>query len=140
MNSSKKSIKKKIKNGRGTIGEFKNFILKGNIIDLAVGVVIGGAFGKIITSLVNDILMPFVGLLMGGTDLTTLSFKVKDSVISYGNFIQNIVDFLIVAICIFVFIKVVARLTAKKKEEKVEDPKEDEMVVLLGEIRDLLKK
>ena len=138
------------------IKEFKDFAMKGNVIDMAVGVIIGGAFGKIITSLVNDILMPLVGALIGNVDFTTLSATlrapkldsagevVKQAVtLNYGNFIQVAVDFLLVAICIFLVIKAINKdksLAEKKKEEEpaAPAPKPDD-VVLLEEIRDLLK-
>lgn len=125
--------------------EFKEFISRGNVIDLAVGVIMGSAFGKIVTSLVNDIIMPLVGAIIGGIDFTSLSITIKDSKVMYGNFIQNIVDFLIVAACIFLMVKFINKLNkfAKKKEEvkeeKIEVKKTDE-VLLLEEIRDLLKK
>lgn len=139
----KKNIKKDkiIKEGSKIFGEFKDFIARGNVIDLAVGVVIGSAFGKIVTSIVNDILMPIIGILIGGIDFSGLSLKIGSATVSYGMFIQNVIDFLIVAICIFFFIKVIERLTKKKeeKEEKVEEAKKDEQIVLLEEIRDLLK-
>lgn len=121
------------------ISEFKEFISKGNVIDLAVGVIIGGAFSKIVSSLVNDILMPLIGTLLGGLNFTSLSFKIGNAVISYGNFIQNVVDFLIVAFCIFVFVKIINKLHKEKKEEAKPPVKSDE-VKLLEEIRDLLKK
>ena len=113
--------------------------MQGNVVDLAVGVIIGGAFGKIVTSLVNDILMPIIGILIGGIDFTGLSVEVADAKILYGSFIQNIIDFLIVAFCIFVFIKIIGKFT-KKKEEVVEEAKKTDEVLLLEEIRDLLKK
>lgn len=124
--------------------EFKTFIARGNVLDLAVGVVVGGAFGKIVTSLVDDIIMPLVGLLMGGLDFSSLSIKVGKAKIMYGSFIQNVVDFLIVAFCIFLMVKAVNKLTkkveAKKaKEKKEEEAKKAENIVLLEEIRDLLK-
>jgi len=127
------------------IKEFKKFISRGNVIDLAVGVIMGGAFGKIVTSLVNDIIMPLVGAIIGGIDFTSLSITIRDSKIMYGNFIQNVVDFLIVAICIFVMVKIVNKLNDlhKKKDEEekvVEEPKKADEVILLEEIRDLLKK
>ncbi|MBE6160019.1 MAG: large conductance mechanosensitive channel protein MscL [Lactobacillales bacterium] len=124
------------------VGEFREFIARGNVIDLAVGVVIGSAFGKIVTSLVNDILMPLIGVILGGIDFTSLSFKINDAVIKYGLFIQNIIDFLIVAFCIFILVKFVNKLTSiKKKEEKKEEAKaKSDEVKLLEEIRDLLKK
>ena len=139
--------------------EFKEFISRGNVIDLAVGVIIGGAFGKIVTSIVDDILMPLIGMAMGGVDFTNLSVKIGEAEVKYGNFIQNVIDFLIVAFCIFLIIKLIARAgkrmerlakkakkKAMKRGEKVEEeepaeeiiPKSDE-VVLLEEIRDLLK-
>jgi len=137
-----KMNKENIKNqGKKTLNEFKEFISRGNIIDLSVGVIIGGAFGKIVTSLVNDILMPLIGVVIGGLDFTSLSFKVKDATISYGAFIQNLVDFLIVAACIFAFIKLISKLTTKKEEQEevVEEIKKEEHILLLEEIRDLLK-
>ena len=119
--------------------EFKEFISKGNVIDMAVGVVIGSAFSKIVTSLVNDIIMPLVGIIIGGLDFTSLSIKIKDSEILYGSFIQNIVDFLIIAACIFTVIKI---MNAFKKKQPVEPTKVEtpEDIKLLTEIRDLLKK
>jgi len=135
----KKKIKKEdvVKKGGKTLAEFKEFISKGNVVDLAVGVIIGSAFGKIVTSIVDDILMPIIGVIIGGIDFSNLSLKVGDAVIKYGNFIQNVIDFLIVAACIFVFVKVIERFN--KKQEKVEEEKRDEQIVLLEEIRDLLK-
>ena len=125
--------------------EFKDFISKGNVVDLAVGVIIGGAFGKIVTSLVNDIIMPLIGVIIGGINFTNLSIKIGESVIAYGSFIQNIIDFLIIAACIFVFVKFVNKLTNLNKVEAKEEPKKEETKVaedikLLTEIRDLLKK
>lgn len=124
------------------IKEFKEFISRGNVIDLAVGVIMGSAFGKIVTSLVNDIIMPLVGSIMGGIDFTTLSVTINDSKVTYGNFIQNIVDFLIVAICIFFMVKVVNKLNNIHKTKKEEEKKvtKSEEAILLEEIRDLLKK
>lgn len=120
--------------------EFKEFISKGNVIDMAVGVIIGSAFSKIVSSLVNDVIMPLIGIIIGGLDFTKLSITVKDSTILYGSFIQNIVDFLIIAICIFTVIKILNKF---KKEKPVEVPKPIETpedIKLLTEIRDLLKK
>ena len=125
-----------------TFKEFKEFISKGNVIDLAVGVIIGGAFSKIVSSLVNDIIMPLIGIIIGGIDFTNLTFKIKDATVSYGVFIQNILDFLIVAACIFTFVKLINKLNHKKeepKEEVKEEPKKSDEVLLLEEIRDLLK-
>ena len=129
-------MKKFIKN---FIAEFKEFISKGNVVDLAVGVIIGSAFSKIVSSLVNDILMPLIGTILGGLNFTSLSFKIGNAVISYGNFIQNVVDFLIVAFCIFVFVKIINKLHKEKKQE-VKLPVKSDEVKLLEEIRDLLKK
>lgn len=127
------------------IKEFKEFISRGNVVDLAVGVIMGSAFGKIVTSLVNDIIMPLVGIIIGGIDFTSLSIKIKDSTIMYGSFIQNVVDFLIVAICIFVMVKMINKLNnlnkkKEKREEEKEEVKKSDEVLLLEEIRDLLKK
>lgn len=126
------------------IKEFKTFIARGNVLDLAVGVVVGGAFSKIVTSLVDDIIMPLVGMLIGGLDFSNLSIKVGNAKIMYGSFIQNIVDFLIVAFCIFLMVKAVNKLTSKveakkEKEKKKEEAKKAEDIILLEEIRDLLK-
>ena len=128
--------------------EFKEFAFKGNVIDLAVGVIIGGAFGKIVTSLVSDVLMPIIGIILGGINFTNLKFvitpaseNVAESAIYYGKFLQSIVDFLIIAISIFFFVRLIS--LAKKKEEiveKVAEPVKTDEVVLLEEIRDLLKK
>lgn len=123
--------------------EFKEFIARGNVVDLAVGVIVGSAFGKIVTSLVNDILMPIIGVILGGIDFTNLTLKFNDATIYYGNFIQNVIDFLIVAFCIFIFVKAINALAekAKKKEEKKEKaPVKSDEVILLEEIRDLLKR
>lgn len=119
--------------------EFKKFIERGNVIDLAVGVLIGGAFSKIVSSLVNDLFMPLIGILIGGHDFTNLILKVGDAQIRYGSLIQNIVDFLIIAFCIFIFISIINKFFGKKEEVKEVAKKNDE-VILLEEIRDLLKK
>ena len=120
--------------------EFKKFISRGSVVDLAVGVVVGGAFSKIVTSLVNDIIMPLIGIIIGGIDFSNLTLTFKNATISYGLFIQNVIDFLIIAFCIFLFVRFFNRLTSLKKEEKpaVTKAKSDD-VVLLEEIRDLLK-
>ncbi len=137
----KKGIESKKKTVDGLFGEFKKFISRGNVIDLAVGVIIGGAFGKIVTSLVNDIIMPAVGIIIGGQNFEGLTVTIGEAVIKYGAFIQNIVDFLIVAFCIFIFVKVVNKLTKTKEEEKKpEPPVKPDDVKILEEIRDLLKK
>lgn len=106
---------------------------------MAVGVIIGTAFGKIVTSIVNDILMPLIGVIIGGHDFSSLSIEIGDAMINYGMFIQNVIDFLIVAFCIFVIVKIVNTIT-HKEEKKEEAPKKDEQIILLEEIRDLLKK
>ena len=142
MKKDKKIIEKinkdELKNKGGKfVNEFKDFIAKGNVLDLAVGVVIGSAFGKIVSSIVDDIIMPLVGIVIGGVDFSGLSAKIGDATITYGNFIQNVIDFLIIALCIFIFIKIISRF--KRKEEAVEEAKKDEQVELLEEIRDLLK-
>ena len=125
------------------IKEFKEFISRGNVLDLAVGVIIGGAFGKIVTSLVNDIIMPLLGIILGGIDFTSLSFKVEESTVMYGMFIQNIIDFLLIAASIFLMIKIIGKLKKlekKPKEQPKEQPKVPTTDELLTEIRDLLKK
>ena len=137
--------------------EFKEFALKGNVVDMAIGVIIGGAFGKIVTSLVNDLLMPLIGALIGNVDFTTLSATLRPAVmngeevvkeavtLNYGNFIQTTVDFLIVAFCIFLVIKLInkaSNMVKKPEEEAPAAPAEPEPTkeeVLLTEIRDLLK-
>jgi large conductance mechanosensitive channel len=122
--------------------EFQDFISRGNVVDLAVGVIIGGAFGKIISSLVNDVLMPAVGILMGGFDFSELAITVGSANIKYGSFIQNIIDFLIIAACIFVIIKIINKLhsvTKPKAEAEKVEKKEDQQLAVLKEIRDHLK-
>ncbi len=125
----------------GFITEFKEFALKGNVLDMAVGVIIGGAFKAIVTSLVENVITPAIGLLLGGVNFADLAVTVQDAQIKYGAFIQSIIDFFIIALSIFVFIKVVAGLSRKRKEEPApeEAPKKADDVVLLEEIRDLLK-
>ena len=125
------------------IDEFKKFIMRGNVIDLAVGVVMGNAFSKIVSSLVNDIMMPIIGVIIGGHDFSNLSITVGSAKIMYGSFIQNIIDFLIMAACVFVLVKVVNKidkLTHLKKEEpeKEEKPKKSDEVILLEEIKNEL--
>ena len=128
----------------GFIKEFKEFAMKGNVMDMAVGVVIGGAFGKIVSSLVDDVIMPLVGKITGGTDFTKLVAKLGEgddaAVLNYGTFIQNVVDFLIIAFSIFVVIKLINKVTRKKAEEPAPEPEPTNEEKLLGEIRDLLKK
>lgn len=133
--------------------EFKEFAMRGNVIDLAVGVIIGAAFNKIVSSLVSDIIMPPLGLLLGGIDFKDFALTLKDAVgdepaviLNYGMFIQNIFDFIIVAFSIFLAIRVMNKLRAKQDEavaeaveEAIEDPKPTQEEILLAEIRDLLK-
>ena len=125
------------------IEEFKKFIMRGNVLDLAVGVVMGNSFSKIVSSLVNDIMMPFIGVIIGGHDFSNLSIKVGSASIMYGSFIQNVIDFLIIAFSIFIFIKIINTITKKKEKEDTKKDKAKEVseeVLLLREIRDSLKK
>lgn len=117
--------------------EFKKFAMKGNVIDLAVGVVIGSAFGKIVSSLVEDLIMPLVGLLLGGVDFSSLSYTFRDTVIKYGQFIQTVVDFFIIAFSIFMVIRFLNRFKKKEEAEVVQEM--DKKEELLTEIRDLLR-
>ena len=128
--------------------EFKEFISKGNVVDLAIGVIIGAAFGKIVTSLVNDIIMPIIGLILGKINFKTLSLVLKPAggdaealTLNYGMFIQNIVDFLIIAFVLFIILKIILKLKREdKKVEKESKPKLTKTEELLIEIRDSLKK
>jgi large conductance mechanosensitive channel len=124
------------------IEEFKKFILRGNVIDLAVAVVLGGAFGAIVTSLTNDIIMPLVGILLGGVDFTSLAITVGSAVVAYGLFIQAIINFVIIALALFFIIKAVNRAIEfrRKAAEPVAPAAPPEDVVLLREIRDLLQR
>ena len=143
----------------GFLKEFKEFAVKGNVMDMAVGVIIGGAFGKIVTSVVNDIIMPPVGLLVGGVDFSDMKLTLKQQVLdaagavvtpavtwNYGAFIQQVVDFAILAFCVFIMVKLMNKLMKKKEEpapapepapEPEPEPTKEEL--LLAEIRDLLK-
>ena len=123
------------------ISEFRTFIERGNVVDLAVGVVMGSAFSKIVTSVVDDLLMPIIGIIIGGHDFSNLSINVGSAVIKYGSLINNIINFFIISFCIFILVKFINKLTKKKdkKEEKQAKVKSEE-VLLLEEIRDLLKK
>ena len=128
----------------GFISEFKEFAMKGNVLDMAVGVIIGGAFGKIVSSLVDDVLMPLVGMITGNIDFTNLVFKIGEgeeaAVLKYGNFIQNTVDFIIVAFCIFLMLKAINKMNRKKAEpEAPAAPAGPTQEELLAEIRDLMK-
>ena len=154
-----------------TAGEFRKFIMRGNVVDMAVGVIIGGAFGKIVTSLVNDMLMPWIGYIMGDANFADLSYIIREAIVEvdaagvetivkeaiefrYGNFIQTIIDFLLVALCIFIFVKIIGgireRAEAKQRAEEeakkaaeaaaaAAAPKAPTTEELLSEIRDLLK-
>ena len=121
------------------IKEFKKFISRGNVVDLAVGVVVGGAFSKIVSSLVDNIIMPLVGIIIGGIDFTKLSVKVFEVEIQFGIFLQNVVDFLIIAFCIFMVVKLVNKVTRKEENKEEVKPAKPNQEVLLEEIRDLLK-
>jgi len=127
---------------KGFVEEFKAFAMKGNVIDLAVAVVIGAAFGKIVSSLVDNIITPLIGLLMGGVNFSGLSYSVGEAVITYGMFIQAIIDFVIVALVIFMVIKAISRLQRQQAEDPAENtPAEpSEEVQLLREIRDGLRR
>ncbi len=127
--------------------DFKKFILKGNVMDLAVAVIIGGAFGKIIASFVNDVLMPVIGMLLGNIDFTTLRYVITEAVgdqaevaILYGQFIQSVVDFIIIALAIFMMIRMIEKSKKKQVEAAPAPAAPPADVVLLTEIRDLLKK
>jgi len=129
------------------VDDFKAFVMRGNVVDLAVGVIIGAAFGKIVTSLVNDIFMPIIGMIIGNVDFTSLEIKIGEPVegaeqaaIKYGMFIQEIVNFLIIALCIFMFIKLITKMQKKKEEEPAPAPEPTKEEVLLTEIRDALNK
>ena len=127
--------------------EFKAFVMRGNVVDMAVGVIIGGAFGKIVTSLVNDIFMPIIGVLIGNVNFSDLQIKLggplegaEQAAIKYGMFIQEVVNFLIIALCIFMVIKVINKLQKKKEEAPAPVPEPTKEEVLLSEIRDALNK
>lgn len=122
------------------VKEFRDFAMKGNVMDLAVGVIIGGAFGKIVTSLVGDVLMPVIGILLKGADFTTLAVTIGGSSIKYGMFIQSVVDFVIVAFCIFLMIKAMMKLQKPKPVAPCAPAETPADIKLLTEIRDLLKK
>ena len=123
------------------IEEFKAFAMKGNVVDLAVAVVIGAAFGKIVSSLVENIIMPLVGMLLGGVNFTTLSLKLGAAEVKYGVFLQNVFDFIIIAFAIFVAIKLMKKLQEKEGGKPVDKTKPvPEDIQLLREIRDSLKK
>ncbi len=139
------------------INEFKAFIAKGNVVDMAVAVIIGGAFGKIVTSLVNDVIMPLIGIITGGLNVTDWKWVIKEAVVDaegkiltaenalkYGNFIQTIIDFLIIAICIFIMLKIILAFKSKlEKKEEIEEAAEEPAETtedILRDIRDALTK
>ena len=126
----------------GLLFEFKEFIGDSSVIDMAIGVLIGGALSKIVSSLVNDIFMPLIGILIGGVDFSSLAFQFQGATVNYGTFIMNVVDFLIISVCLFVCVKMFLNFRHKMNPE--EDPsykkKTDEKILLLREIRDSLKK
>jgi large conductance mechanosensitive channel len=119
--------------------EFKDFVMRGNVIDLAVAVIIGAAFGAIITSLVDDIFMPIIGVLLGGVDFSALSVQVGEAVIAYGNFIQATVYFLIIAFALFLVVRAINRMQKQEEPTPEAPPEPSAEEVLLAEIRDLLK-
>lgn len=129
------------------INEFKSFAMRGNVVDMAVGIIIGAAFGKIVSSFVNDVIMPPIGLLVGGIDFSDLALTLKTAtesapavVLKYGVFINTVIDFVIIAWAIFMVIKAMNTLKKKEEAQPAAPPKPSEEVVLLAEIRDLLKK
>jgi large conductance mechanosensitive channel len=130
------------------IKEFKDFAVKGNVVDMAVGIVIGGAFGKIVSSLVNDVIMPPVGMLLGGIDFSKLAIVIKESsvegvdpvTINYGMFVNSLVNFVIIAFSIFMVVKAINAAKRKEEEKPAQAPKPSNEEILLAEIRDALKK
>ena len=143
------SEEKKEKKGGKLIQEFKEFISRGSVLDLAVGVIVGGAFTSIVTSLVDDIIMPVIGLITGGIDFSSLAFKVQlpeelgdvaPATINYGLFIQNVINFLLTALVIFLLVKGINAFRKKKEEEPAPEPEPSDEVKLLAEIRDLMAK
>ena len=138
--------------GKSTfLKEFKDFAMRGNVVDMAVGVIIGGAFGKIVSSFVSDVIMPPIGLLVGGVKFTDLEWVLKPAILedgvetvaavtlNYGNFLQNVFDFLIIAFSIFLFVKFINKFKHKEPEKPTTPPEPSKEEVLLSEIRDLLK-
>jgi large conductance mechanosensitive channel len=129
------------------MSEFRDFAMRGNVVDMAVGIVIGGAFGKIVTSFVNDVLMPPIGMMIGGVDFRDLAITLKEAsgevaavTLNYGSFIQTVIDFIIIAFAIFMVVKAMNRLKKKEEEAPPAPPKPSEEVTLLTQIRDLLEK
>ena len=131
----------------GMIKEFKTFAMKGNVMDMAIGIIIGAAFGKIVSSLVGDVIMPPIGLLLGGVDFSTLSITLKHATegseavsLKYGVFINTVIDFLIIAFSIFIVVKIINSMKKKEEEKPAEPPKPTKEEILLTEIRDELRK
>ena len=129
-----------MKKTKGFMGEFKEFIARGNVMDMAVGVIIGGAFGKISASLVNDIIMPLLGILTGSVSFADMSVEIGSAVVTYGNFIQAILNFLVMALVVFCLVKAMNSFHKKKEEAPAAPPEPSNEEKLLSEIRDLLKK
>ena len=130
----------------GMMSEFKDFAMRGNVVDMAVGIVIGGAFGKIVSSFVADVLMPPIGVLLGGVNFSGLSLQLQaaadgadEVMLNYGSFIQTVIDFIIIAFAIFMVVKAMNSVKKKEEEAPAEPPKPSDEVVLLTEIRDALK-
>ena len=130
----------------GMMSEFKEFAVKGNVVDMAVGVVIGGAFGKIVTSLVNDVIMPPIGVMMGGVDFSDLSFVIQEAVgdkpavtLNWGNFVQTFINFIIIAFSIFLVVKGMNKMKKKEEEAPAAPPEPSKEEVLLTQIRDALQ-
>lgn len=131
----------------GFFKEFKEFAMRGNVVDLAVGVIIGGAFGKIVSSMVNDIIMPLIGIVMGNIDISSLALTIPSNIanaepviLKYGLFLQNIINFIVIVFCIFILIKILNNFKKKADEAPVTPPALSNQEILLTEIRDLLKK
>jgi large conductance mechanosensitive channel len=127
-----------MKKTKGFIAEFKEFIQRGNVMDMAVGIIVGSAFTAIVTSLVNDMLMPIIGMILKGINIAGLSVQIGSATLKYGNFIQTIINFLLISLCVFIMIRMLSKLSRKKEEEEEAAPAPDENIVLLTEIRDLL--
>lgn len=141
MKDIKENIREIDRKSRGFMGEFRKFIARGNVMDMAVGVIIGAAFKSIVDSLTNDILMPFLGLFINESSFTALQFHVGDAVVNFGSFIQAVINFVIMALVIFFMVKIINRFHRKKKKEETPPPPPEPSAEekLLTEIRDLLK-
>lgn len=125
---------------KNLVAEFKAFAMRGNVVDLAVAVVIGAAFGKIVSSLVENIVTPLIGVLVGGVDFTTLSLKVGDATVTYGVFLQSIFDFVVIAFAVFMALKALSNLQKKEEAAPSAPAPIPEDIMLLREIRDSLRK